>query len=288
MRLLVLVFAAILLAPAVAAQAYAPYPDPGKVPRYQDSPCFATYDRRFVHDYLGAIEADLATEIEGASCEVYERTSAHFVFVSVADTAGEPLESYALHLFERWGIGDTERLDGLLLLYVRDYGLEGRSSAVRVEVGYGLEGVITPIVAAQTVDLMRDAKDQALASGDSDAAARSLALAIGSAYLLTTLNDNYVDGKFPEPESGLLAKARQVPLWVWILAFFLVLAIISALSSSAKRPRRGWGYYPGSPAWSSGLGGAFAGGSYSRGGFGGGGGGFGGGRSGGGGGSGGF
>lgn len=27
------------------------YPDPGKVPRYYESPCFAQFDRRFVHDY---------------------------------------------------------------------------------------------------------------------------------------------------------------------------------------------------------------------------------------------
>lgn len=282
MRLLPVLLA---LAPILAPTAAAQYPDPDEVPRYQDSRCFGTYDRRFVHDYFGAIEDELAASIEGGACDVYERTGAHFVFVSVQDTAGEPLEPYALHLFERWGIGDPERHDGLLLLYVRDYGLEGASSAVRVEVGYGLEGVITPGVAAQTVDLMRDAKETALESGDSDDAARSYGLAIGSAYLLDTLDESYVDGRFPEPDRSLLTRAANVPAWVWFLVFILVVIAITALDRSAKRPRSGWGYYAGSPAWSSGLGSTFSG---SSGGSWGGGGSFGGGRSGGGGGSGGF
>ena len=276
----------LLLLAALAPVAAAAYPDPDRAPRYYESDCFATHDRRFVHDYVGVMREAYAREIEGAACEVYRRTGAHFVFVGVQDTDGEPLENYALHLLEAWGVGDAERHDGLMLLYVADYQMGGRGSAVRVEVGYGLEGVVTAPVAAEAVRLMRDAKDRALEAGDPDADARAFGLAMGSAYLLDTLGDNHVDGRFPEPSRNPFVRAREVPPQVWIFAAILVIALIAALSSSSRRPRRGWGYYPGSPHWSTGLGGAFAG---SRGGGSwGGGGGFGGGRSGGGGGSGGF
>ena len=283
-RPLVLLLAALaLLAPSAAAA----YPDPDRAPRYHDSECYAKYDRRFVHDYLGMMDPQMAAEVEGAACEVYAATGAHFVLVTVDDTDGEPLESYTLHLFEAWGVGNAERLDGLMLLYVRDYDLEGQSSAVRVEPGYGLEGVITPPVAREAITLMRDARDAAMDAGEAEHDARAYGLAVGSAYLLNTLHDNHVDGAFPEPSRSPFVRARDVPPIVWIVAILLILAVISALTTTSRRPRRGWGYYPGSPHWSSGLGGAMVG-SLGRGGWGGGGGGFGGGRSGGGGGSGGF
>lgn len=282
MRALLLV---VLLAPsALAAGAY---PDPDEAARWFTSRCFATYDRRFVHDTLGVVGPKYGHEIEGAACDVYERTGAHFVLVTVQDTGGEPLESYALHLFERWGVGDKDRLDGLMLLYVREYALEGRASAVRIEAGYGIEGVITPPLAAQTLDRMRDARDTALSAGWSDADALDHALATGSWVLLTALHDAYADGAFPQASRDPFVRARAVPPAVWIGAAILVLVLILALSSNSRRPRRGWGYYPGSPQWSTGLGGALAG-SWSGGGGWGGGGGLGGGRSGGGGGSGGL
>lgn len=277
-----LLLALLLLAPLAAAA----YPDPDKVPRYHDSECYAKHDRRFVHDYLGMMDARWAAEVEGAACEVYAATGAHFVLVTVEDTDGEPLESYALHLFERWGVGDAERLDGLMLLYVRNYALEGQSSGVRVEPGYGLEGVITPPVTRDALALMRDARDAARDAGEGEQDARAYGLAVGSAYLLETVRDNYVDGAFPQPRRDAFARAGDVPPIVWVLAIVALILLVAFLSSSSRRPRRGWGYYPGSPQWSSGLGGVMVGSLGRGGGFGGGG--FGGGRSGGGGGSGGF
>lgn len=284
MRALAVGFVLLLLAPLAGA-----YPDPQKVPQYYESPCIAQHDRSFVYDYLGVVERDMALEIEGAACEIYATTGAHFVLVTVRDTEREPLESYALHLFEAWGIGEGERNDGLLLLYVQDYQMDGAASAARIEVGYGLEHVVNSAVAADTLDAMRSAKARSLDAGQSNEEAVSFALATGAYILLSTLKDNYVDGRFPEPTRDPFSRALEVPTIVWVIAIIVIVILVAALASSAKRPRSGWGYYHGSPQWSSGVGGAFAS-HVSRGGFGGGfgGGGFGGGRSGGGGGSGGI
>lgn len=288
MRLLV----PILLVLALLAPLAAAYPDPARVPRYYDSSCFQSFDRRFVHDYLGVVEPKHAHELEGAACEVYAKTSAHFVLVTVQDTDGEILENYALHLFEKWGIGQREVNDGLLLLYVRDYSVQGGGGAVRVEVGYGLEGAVNAGVSMDAIRLMQDAKQQALDAGWTQDEAVSFALASGSAFLLGTLDEQYVDGAFPPPAP------REGPSMAFVVGVTLVVLTLVAFLHAAAKGRRGhtgWGYRSGSPEWSTGLGGYFAGavahellrgGGGGRFGGGGGGGGFGGGRSGGGGGSG--
>ena len=224
---------------------------------------------------------------------MYAKTHAHFVLVTVEDTDGEILENYALHLFEKWGIGQRDVNDGLLLLYVHNYSVQGGGGAVRVEVGYGLEGVVNSRVSMDAIRLMQRAKQQALDADQGEEVALSFALATGSAYLLTTLDEKYVDGSFPAPEPrGGPSFGFSVGVWILLIVLFLVL-------SAASRTRRGWGYRGHRDQWSTGLGAYFAasildemmrggrgGGGMGGGGFGGGGGGFGGGRSGGGGGSG--
>lgn len=267
-----LAIAALLLLPGAAA-----YPDPQRAPVYYESECFATYDKRFVHDYVDALPARYGREIEGAACEVYARTSAHFVLVAVQDTEGETLETYALRLFERWGIGDERRLDGLLVLYVVDY-LKSGEGALRIEVGYGLEGVVNTRVADDAYDLMVETSQEAQPRGDDESSAKALALAAGSAYLLETLDSGYTDAGFPEPQP----RSQGPPLLFWILVALVAISIIGSLSRTSSR----WGYRSNSAAWmggmllesmirrppgGGGLGGGFGGGSFGGGRSGGGG-----------------
>lgn len=275
MRALLLAF--LLLAPLGVPLAAA-YPDPDKVPRYYESACFDRFDRRFVHDYLGLLPGEYGAELEGAACDVYGTTSAHFVLVTVPDTEGETLENYALHLFETWGVGDKDRLDGLMMLFVADY-LGSGSSALRIEVGYGLEGVINSVVTDDAWDLMVEARDQALAAGESADSARVYAMATGSLFLMGKLKDGYTEAGFPPPAP----RSDEPPFLFWVAVIVIVILVIHLLSRSS-RGRRGWGYSPGSSAWSSRSSHIWVGGGgLGGGGFRGGGGGFGGGRSGGGG-----
>lgn len=299
MRRLVLLVVLILATPLAAA-----YPAPSDAPQRVPAPCLQEHDRRIVYDYVGVLRDEHAAAIEGAGCEVYRKTGAHFVFVAVPSTDGEILENYALHLFEAWGIGQNDVNDGVMLLYVQDYNMSGAASALRVEVGYGLEGVLNARVSMDAIRLMQDAKRRALEGGMSDADARSQALAAGSAFLLDTLDREYVDGAYPQPVRSPFTGGAvgEPPLFFWGFVILLAFLAVSALSRSAQRPRRGWGYRNNPGAWQTGMGAVFlhemlrhrrppGGGGFGGGGFGGGGfggGGFGGGRSGGGGGSGGF
>ncbi|HBK53067.1 MAG TPA: methanol dehydrogenase, partial [Syntrophomonas wolfei] len=87
-------------------------------------------------------QADMLSEesenaIINTSKNLQQKTSAQIVVVTVP-TIGEDavLEDYSLELFRQWGIGDKEKNNGVLLLIAQ------KERKSRIEVGYGLEGVL--------------------------------------------------------------------------------------------------------------------------------------------------
>ena len=77
---------------------------------------------------------------------LYEKTGAQVVLVTENSTNGKELAEYTRELARQWGIGDSERNSGVLLyLAVQD-------RAVRIEVGYGLEGALTDAKAGLLLD----------------------------------------------------------------------------------------------------------------------------------------
>ncbi|MDY4299204.1 TPM domain-containing protein [Pseudomonas salmasensis] len=70
--------------------------------------------------------------------QALEQTSGdQLVVVTVPDLQGVPIEDYGYQLGRQWGIGQKGKDNGALLIVSRD------DRQVRIEVGYGLEGVLT-------------------------------------------------------------------------------------------------------------------------------------------------
>ena len=90
----------------------------------------------YVNDYANILSTETENYIVSKSQNLEKQTGAQIVVVTVENLEGEDLESYATALFREFGIGDEEEDNGLLLLLA----LEERES--RVEVGYGLEGIL--------------------------------------------------------------------------------------------------------------------------------------------------
>jgi uncharacterized protein len=67
------------------------------------------------------------------------------VVATVKSLNGLPIERYSLDLARRWGLGDRNRNDGLLLL------VAAAEQKVRIEVGYGLERRITDPYAGRMI-----------------------------------------------------------------------------------------------------------------------------------------
>jgi len=70
--------------------------------------------------------------------QALEQTSGdQIVVVTVPDLQGVPIEDYGYQLGRQWGIGQKGKDNGALLIVARD------ERKLRIEVGYGLEGVLT-------------------------------------------------------------------------------------------------------------------------------------------------
>ena len=80
-----------------------------------------------------AVEADLTRR----SVDLEARTGAQLVVATVASLEDRPIEDYANGLFRAWRLGQREDNNGVLFLTAPN------DRAVRIEVGYGLEPVMT-------------------------------------------------------------------------------------------------------------------------------------------------
>ncbi len=94
-------------------------------------------DRFFVNDFADVLGDSTETELYNTGVQLFEKTGAQVVAVTVNSLNGTDLESYSLQLARAWGIGDDDKNNGVLLL------LAVQDREVRIEVGYGLEGCLT-------------------------------------------------------------------------------------------------------------------------------------------------
>ena len=90
----------------------------------------------YVHDYAKVIDSQIERKIQMCSERLDKRTRAQIVVVTIDTTGDVPIEQYSLDLFRKWGIGDKEKNNGVLMLVA----VKDRKS--RIEVGYGLEGAL--------------------------------------------------------------------------------------------------------------------------------------------------
>lgn len=91
----------------------------------------------YVNDYANVLSEDTKNYILENSAKLYDKTGAQIVVVTVKNMDGSAIEDYANDVFNKFGIGNKDKKNGLLILL----SVEDRKS--RIEVGYGLEGFLT-------------------------------------------------------------------------------------------------------------------------------------------------
>lgn len=91
---------------------------------------------KYINDYSNIITNNYSEKIVSIGRELENKTGSQAVIVVVDSTEGVPIEDYSIKLFRDWGIGESEKDNGLLIL------VAVKDRSWRVEVGRGLEGVI--------------------------------------------------------------------------------------------------------------------------------------------------
>ncbi|HEV2494413.1 MAG TPA: TPM domain-containing protein [Terriglobia bacterium] len=91
----------------------------------------------YVNDFANVLTHETRVQLSNLSVELDDRAHAQLVIVTIHSTGGVPIEQFANEMYERWGIGyKPENRGALILLAVDD-------RKYRVEVGYGLEPILT-------------------------------------------------------------------------------------------------------------------------------------------------
>jgi len=113
-----------------------------------------------VSDFAQLLRPETVANLEETLRNFEARTGSEIAVVTI-DTHGsdETIETYAVKLFEKWGIGKKGQDNGLLLLIARD------DREMRIEVGYGLEPIITDIESSR---IIREVLTPAFQTGDYD------------------------------------------------------------------------------------------------------------------------
>jgi uncharacterized protein len=220
----------------------------------------------YVSDFAGVIDPGTQQKLTALCQEVNQKAKAQIAVVTVHTTEGVPLEEFSINLAERWGVGPKTNDRGvMILLVVNDH-------RYRIEVGYGLEGVLPDgkvgRIGREAVPLLREQNYSGAILLMTKRVAD--AIAAGRGITLTSVPP-IPEGGAPEPSGGF-------PLGsILFLIFFFGLPALSwllplLLSGSLTNPRRRG--YAGRRPW---IAGGYWPGTWTGGGFGGGGSGWGGG-----------
>jgi uncharacterized protein len=228
--------------------------------------------RGYVNDFAHVLAPGAVSQLEALCREVDAKAHAQIAVVTVRSLDGEPIDTFANDLFTQWGVGYKGNDRGVMIV------LAIQDRRYRIEVGYGLEPVLTDGLVGrfgrETVPALR--------AGNYGAALGQLTLDVASTIAQAS------GVKLTSPMDAIPTyQARRfrdfnplLPLIIILIIFGLFGGLGSRFGGSRRRRLGGgWGW-----PWFWGGFGGWGGGGFGGGGFGGGGfGGFGGGMSGGGG-----
>jgi uncharacterized protein len=91
----------------------------------------------YVSDFAEVLDQPSKDQINQYCARVERVTGAQLALVTLKSTEGEPVEDVANLLYRKWGIGKKKTNEGALVLFVIN------DRRTRVEVGYGLEPIMT-------------------------------------------------------------------------------------------------------------------------------------------------
>jgi uncharacterized protein len=96
-----------------------------------------------VNDYAAVLDDATRNSLEEELARFEQGTSNQIVVAIFPSLEGESLEDFVNRLFDRWNLGQRQKNNGVLLaVFMAD-------RRFRIEVGYGLEGVLTDALASR-------------------------------------------------------------------------------------------------------------------------------------------
>jgi uncharacterized protein len=182
-----------------------------------------------VVDGAGILSPEAEARLTQASAALEQQTGAQLVVGTVASLQDYPIEDYANRLFRAWRLGQREQNNGVLFLVAPN------DRAVRIEVGYGLEPVLTDalsavIIQGQVLPRFREGEMEAGVIAGAEAIAEQLGLSPEAAQARVAQAEARQQA---QAESGGGGGGAGI-----VIALLLLWFVFSALSSFGRRGRR--------------------------------------------------
>ena len=109
------------------------------------SPIGVALDQRVI-DLTNTLDSGTAQRLKQQLADLEQRKGAQVAVLLVPTTGSADIEGYANQLFRAWKLGRKDVNDGILLVVAKD------DRKVRIEVGYGLEGIVTDLLAHRIIE----------------------------------------------------------------------------------------------------------------------------------------
>lgn len=244
------------LAPAAGAQSFPKFDDSGVI------------------DAAHVLSAEQRQALSQKLIAQKKASGRSLVVATIADLQGYDISDYGYRLGRAWGVGDKNDTGALLIVAPAE-------RKVRIEVGYGLEGILTDAISARTIRNVITPRFKAgdlpggIAAGV-DALSAQLALPPDEARKQAALAEKEQRERAERSDNG---GTVMIVFWVMVLLVFVVLPMLRGGRGGRRYGRGGgvppviiWGPGMGGSNWGSGGGSGW--GSGGGGGWGGGGGGF--------------
>lgn len=101
---------------------------------------------RYVSDPEGRLSVQARKQADDILWNLRQKTGAEVAVVVVPNIGDYPIEDFSTKLFTKWGIGKSDKDNGVLVLIVPDQRM------ARIATGYGVEGIIPDISARKIID----------------------------------------------------------------------------------------------------------------------------------------
>lgn len=166
-----------------------------------------------VNDFAQVLTQSTIATLTNAAYSVQKRTGISLVFVSVPALDSADIDDFTNRLYESWGIGNKENEEGILVV------LALQERKIRIENGYGSEGYITDLKAAQ---IRREATELFLSKNRFDQ---------GILYIFNAVIQQIAVEKGIPPETlltgdGLDVDNTQQPRGVQVLHFIIFILFV--------------------------------------------------------------
>lgn len=160
-------------------------------------------------------EAALTAKLEALETQ----SQRQFVVATVPSLEGYDIADYGYRLGRHWGIGDKERNDGAILLVAPN------ERKVRIEVGYGLEGVMTD---GLSFLIIQNAIVPRFKAGDMPGGIEAGADALIAHLSLPEDQARQVAAAAsarPQADEATLSNLLPALLWMGFIVFFIILPL---------------------------------------------------------------